>query len=248
MRPELHTMFDLGFAFFPLAGKAPITTHGFKDATRDREVLSRTARRYPGCNWGGLRRGTICLDVDPRNGGTINGLDIDLTATLVVETGSGGLHIYYEWAGGKVRGKLAGVDGIDLKNWVTGYLVMPGSVHPDTGRPYTIAHHATPAPFPAHLRERVEQPRRSQWTPSPSAPTGAVAEKRNAGLIRRVAEASDGGRNDMAYWGFCRAIERGADPQLIDDIRGAALSTGLSEREVDTCLRSAQNTIRGAVA
>lgn len=71
-----------------------------------------------------------------------------------------------------------------------------------------------------------------------------MTEKRSAGLVRRVAETSDGGRNGMAYWGFCRALERGADPQLIDDIRSAALSTGLSEREVDTCYRSAQNTIR----
>lgn len=64
MRPDLNKMYDLGFQFF-LNGKSPITQHGFKDSTRDRDTLSRMARRYPGCNWGGLRKGTICLDIDP---------------------------------------------------------------------------------------------------------------------------------------------------------------------------------------
>ena len=53
-------------------------------------------------------------------------------------TGGGGLHVYLTVHGDKkLRGKLAEYPGIDFKAH-GGYVVAPGSVHPDTGRTYEV--------------------------------------------------------------------------------------------------------------
>lgn len=84
--------------------------------------------------------GMIVLDIDPRNGGTIDAvldllnldfLDLDDIASTypVVLTGGGGYHIYMSVAKGlKIEGKLDGVQGVDVKH-KGGYVVVPGSYH-----------------------------------------------------------------------------------------------------------------------
>jgi hypothetical protein len=92
----------------------------------------------------GVRLGEkdLVIDVDPRNfasgadelGRFLREFDVDVSA--VVETGSGGKHIYLEKPCGlKVAGKLPGYSGIDVKS-AGGFVVAAGSVHPETGRLY----------------------------------------------------------------------------------------------------------------
>ena len=53
-------------------GKHPMTKHGFRDATGDRERLKKTFQAYPKANMGiatGRASGIVVLDIDPRNGG-----------------------------------------------------------------------------------------------------------------------------------------------------------------------------------
>lgn len=89
-----------------------------------------------------LRETDLVIDVDPRNfasgvdelGRFLRELDVDESA--VVETGSGGKHIYLEKPSGlKVSGKLSGYSGIDVKT-AGGFVVAAGSIHPETGRLY----------------------------------------------------------------------------------------------------------------
>lgn len=237
-------MHDLGFALGPLDGKKAFLAGGFHDFTTNPDVLTRQAHKYPHCNWGGTCQGVMVLDEDPRNGGNLedvfNGvLHQGLPTTLIVRTGSGGRHAYFRH-GGKVRGKLDRHEGIDLKTWRTGYTVMPGSVHPDTGKLYRIERDHPIAPLPQQLLPLVTPP---VYKPSPVT---VNPERRSDGLVRKVAEAVGGGRNQITFWALCRALERGSS-SLVPEIRDAALSTGLTEREFETCLRSAQRTI-GRVA
>jgi hypothetical protein len=65
---------EMGFAVFPCAlrGKAPLTEHGFKDASKDPEVIRALWRLHPGANVGiatGAISGIVVVDIDPRHGG-----------------------------------------------------------------------------------------------------------------------------------------------------------------------------------
>ncbi|BBE43395.1 MULTISPECIES: bifunctional DNA primase/polymerase [Rhodococcus erythropolis group] len=235
VHPETQRMRDLGFALGPLDGKKAFLPGGFHDFTTNRDVLTRQALKYPQCNWGGTCEGVMVLDEDPRNGGDLESLDMpEVLDTLVVRTGSGGRHAYFRYEG-KIRGKLDRYDGIDLKTWRTGYTVMPGSVHPDTGKLYRIERDLPIAPLPQELLPLLTPP---VYKPSPVT---VNPERRSDGLVRKVAEAVGGGRNQITFWALCRALERGSG-SLVPEIRDAALSTGLTEGEFETCLRSAQRT------
>src|SRR5699024_4902 len=80
----------------------------------------------------------------------------DLPPTYRTKTGGGGWHVWTwlpEGLADRVRGKLDGAEGIDVKT-SSGYLVMPPSVHPDGGR-YVLEDDTEPADLPAHLLDRV---------------------------------------------------------------------------------------------
>lgn len=233
-------MLDLGFKIGPLNGKAGFLPGGFWDFTNDRDVLDAQARRYPGCNWGGTRFGTIVLDEDPRNGGNLDDLHINLD-TLVVRTGSGGRHAYFRHDFTRLRGKVHGHNGIDVKTWRTGYTVLPGSIHPETGELYRIETDLPIALLPSSLLPLLKAP---EYTPQP---TVLSDDRRNSGLVRKVLDATGGGRNGVTFWAFCRALERGSS-DVVADIRSAAIEIGLPDWEVETCFRSAQRTVGSVIA
>ena len=59
------------------------------------------------------------------------------------------------------------------------------------------------------------------------------------GLVRFVAEATEGNRNAALYWAAMRAMAEGSFDQLRDELAGAAISAGLMQPEVEATLRSA---------
>jgi hypothetical protein len=77
-----------------------------------------------------------------------------------------------------------------------------------------------------------EAPRRRVNVSGP--PAGASL----AGLLRAVREAPVGSRNAIAFWAACRAQDEGHDAR--EELREAALATGLPEIEVDRTLGSAE--------
>ena len=97
-----------------------------------------------------LRACDLVVDVDPRNFlendrphvRLFKDCGISLTAgnTLVVKTGSGGLHIYLKKPTNfptrkSLKDKYRGIDFLSEGSYVVG----PGSLHPDSGLPYLIA-------------------------------------------------------------------------------------------------------------
>lgn len=235
-----------GFSVLPLRGKIPLTPHGVKDATIDPRQVLDWWTRWPAANVGArVNRGHVVLDIDPRNGGaeTWDRLTAGrgLPPTWVTLTGSGGWHWWSRMpVAGRLRGNLdrtAG-PGIDVKSH-SGYVVMPPSVHPGTGRRY-LFQRRTPAmaELPGWLVPHVYRPQAPRRTPIPSPGPG-----NGAGLVRAVSEAVEGTRNGVLFWAACRAYADGLS--LDEDLTAAALTVGLDETEINRTLRSARHTAGG---
>jgi hypothetical protein len=122
----------LGWPLFPCSNKtkAPITPHGFKDATADWQQIKAWSEQYPRCAWGTptiAERGVI--DIDPRHGGTetLARLEAEhgaLPLTPKVRTGGDGYHHWLCFPPGTKCGRVA--DGIDRKA-DGGYVIIPPS-------------------------------------------------------------------------------------------------------------------------
>ncbi len=134
----------MGFAVFPCAsrGKAPLTAHGVKDATKDLEVIRALWGAHPGANVGiatGAISGIVVLDIDPRHGGddtleTLQAQNGKLPETPTVLTGGGGLHFYFRHPGVVVPNNAGKVgQGIDVRG-NGGYVIAPRSVHESGNR------------------------------------------------------------------------------------------------------------------
>lgn len=130
-----------GYPVFPVGkNKAPLTPHGFKDATTDEADIQVWWTRWPDAGIGiptGEDTGLAVLDVDPRHGG-------DKTlAALVAEcaplpegphvfTGGGGDHYYFLHPGGSVPVAHGFRPGLDLQA-DGAYVVAPPSPHASGG-------------------------------------------------------------------------------------------------------------------
>lgn len=135
----------LGWAVFPLrpGTKQPesrLVPRGHLNATADVATVRRWWTENPQCGVGIALKvsGLVVIDVDPRNGGldTFDRLCSAhgaIDSDVICLTGNGGTHYYYANERGLLYpGKLG--PGVDLKS--DGYMVAPGSTHPDTGREY----------------------------------------------------------------------------------------------------------------
>ncbi len=152
-----------GWAVFPCnAKKAPLTKNGFKDASCDEAAVRRFWQLKPKAMVGVATgaSGLVVVDIDTK--GEVDGYDgwhglvqdtgADLEQTTLVETPSGGMHVYYQTNGFKVgstAGKLA--PGIDTRA-EGGYVIAAGS----PGYSYVDGHGPELlAPLPAVLADRL---------------------------------------------------------------------------------------------
>ena len=229
----------LGIGVFPLAEgeKVPVAgSRGFHDATTDTEQIRWWWNENRWFNVG-LRppEGVIVLDVDPRNGGSLDALrgpNGKIRRTLIARTGSGGFHLWYRFDG-PTRGKLS--TGLDIKTHHNGYVVAPPSVHPN-GTRYEWRIVAPIAPLPPWLVESVSPP-----PPTPRKPAaGRTARRLNMQLLGWVMGGPEGDRNNRLFGVACRAFEDGAD---INDVVRAGEEAGLSSVEIDRTIESARRKV-----
>ena len=132
-----------GFHVFPCMpnSKAPLTAHGFKNATRDVDVIRGWWTRTPDANIAirtGAISGIVVLDIDGDSGAdSLAELERqfgELDLTVSVKTPDG-VHYYFAHPGGTIpcsAGKIA--PGIDVRG-DGGYVLAPPSIHP-RGIPY----------------------------------------------------------------------------------------------------------------
>jgi hypothetical protein len=116
--------------------------HGVYDATRDEATIRAWWFKNPNANVGGAAgSGRLVVDVDPRKGGTADGLP----ETRRHATGGldGGSHWVYELAPDAVGVVLSGDDrfgpGRDCKTGDGSYIMLPPSIHPISGNRYAVA-------------------------------------------------------------------------------------------------------------
>lgn len=130
----------------PLNGKVPAIPggRGVLDFTTDTDVIAAWwGGRYAGCNIGArVPDSMVVVDIDPRHGGHRSIAELEQrhgrlpeTLTTISGRGDGGRHLFFRRPSGKLTSKRLG-PGVDLKT-SSGYVVMPPSIHPDSGQPYT---------------------------------------------------------------------------------------------------------------
>jgi hypothetical protein len=238
-----------GLPSFPCrADKRPATPRGFQDAVSDPDELRQLWRRHPGLLIGvptGEASGAAVLDLDiprhPEAGEwwTLNRHRLPQTRTH--RTRSGGLHLLYRhrpglrcWAGRPVPGIDGRADG--------GYIIWwPAAEVP-------VLCDVPSAPWPAWLLVDL------QSSTSPVRPNVRVTvpdEYALANLVRLVAGAPPGQRNNLAYWAACRAGEMVASGLIGAEtaaavIARAAMRAGLSQPEAERTAWSGLRTGQGA--
>jgi hypothetical protein len=169
-----------GWTIFPLAERSKVPKiakadggNGVLDATDDPSTIGGWWQRWPSANIGGrVPAGLIVIDTDPRHGGETNLViagPLVPTLTSFSGRGDGGRHRYYLHPGGKLESKRL-PEGVDLKTHA-GYVVLPPSIHPDSGLPYQWEEPLLP---PVRLPDWLETLLRPvQAAPSARAWTGA---------------------------------------------------------------------------
>ena len=232
-----------GWEIFPCkwagpAAKAPLTLNGHHDATTNPDKIKAWCTKWPHAMIGAkVPDSAIVIDIDPRNGGSIETLEAItcvVPATLTAWSGrnDGGRHLYFlRPAGPLTSTKLP--DGIDLK--VNGYCILPPSIHPVTGEPYRWDHHPA-ATVPFRLRELLRPAPRPVHLHRSNGGTGA-------GLVCTVAEAPERKRHNALVWASYRARDDGILDQITDELVAAAVAAG---GETETTARRVIASVRKA--
>lgn len=250
----------------PLQGKIARLPDWPHAASTDPAQLNRWFSQ-PGRNVGvvtGPRSGLLVLDVDPRNGGTgsLGALEAEvgvLPGTLTALTGGGGCHLVFRYPDGvtvKSRANALG-PGLDVKA-AGGYIVVPPSIHPDTGGAYEWQG-GTPAveiaELPAAVLDRLTPPVRLTVLPGGQSPVRGSArpDRVLAGIVQVVMDAPQGERNSRLYWAACRVGEHVRAGTLdsavaLEALVLAADAVGLTPAEARATIRSASRASGGGDA
>jgi hypothetical protein len=224
-----------GWPVFPcqIGGKAPLTGHGFKNASTAEPVIRAWWDRWPDANLAIAtgQPGPDVLDVDQREDGdgwaALNRLTragLVTGARAIVRTPGGGLHVYFAGTGQRC-GSLPR-HHLDFKAAGGYVLAPPSSVH---GRPYTLLdHRAGIAGLDWQAVRRLLDP--PSLRPRPRGRGSAAA------LAAWVARLPEGDRNAGLFWAACRAADSGQDP---GPLVAAAIGAGLGEPEARRTVASA---------
>ncbi|MFD0453506.1 bifunctional DNA primase/polymerase [Rhodococcus aetherivorans] len=239
-------LLDWGLECFPGIGKRPavhegLFEHGHNSATSDLGVHLEAAKRMERLHNVLIRppAGMMVLDVDLRDDGHVHLGALcekhgQLPETLLGQSGTGGPHIWLR-ATGEFKADLC--PGVNIKTH-KGYVVGPGSVHPDTGQPYRWAGIHPVAHAPRWVLDLSRKPARK---PKGFWSTAASRNGRGDGsaLVRTVQNAPKGERDSLLLWAACRAIEQGLFDTLRPQLEDAAAQAGQTPYEIARAMRSA---------
>ena len=141
LESALYAAEELGLSVFPCHSsgkktKAPLTQNGFKDATRDPNIIKQYWTKYPDAFIGvptGPENKLLVIDVDVGDGKvgeeSLANLHIEFPFTWTSQTLSGGTHFIFEYPDDLVirnsAGRVLGKD-IDVRG-AGGYIIFPGS-------------------------------------------------------------------------------------------------------------------------
>jgi len=247
---QIRPLRDAGYVLFPLAPHLKVPRDiGWRDAdysTFDPETWLRQ-----GGNIGvRLAADQVVVDIDPRNGGDKSWKSLSWEAgegNVTVRTGSGGTHIYFRKpADVRLRGKYPGRPGVDVKGH-GGFVVAPGSLHPDTGQPYLLESGSFAAlkSLPGPMLEALRRPEPKERT----ADSGALSPEQLRVLLAVLDptkfsdydswltisaachDAVDGDPEGMAVWlDWCARDEAyGANAMRVNEAKWETFTAGRSD-------------------
>lgn len=211
-----------GWAVCPCNGKVTMYDGGYKNATTDEEQVRAWWTKTPNANPGfvpGKSANTV-VDIDTGLTGeeSLRAFmrERNIPMTFAVRSGSRPafkVHLYFQGCGGEsFNGWTDGEYGGDLRaTW--GHVMAPGSIHPESGEPYTVLWDVPLAPVPdwvrslkAHRKERVVDP------------TAPITEWRNDAMIRILGKMRADGADDEMIRAFAmRTNETRIQPPLDED-------------------------------
>jgi hypothetical protein len=240
---EALRLASAGHSVFPCdSDKRPLTTRGFKDASTDAELIRRWWTSWPSALIGVPTGKFVVIDVDLQYVEAqewYGRANLPVTRTHI--TRSGGRHILFK-ANSRVgcsAGKIW--PHVDTRG-TGGYIIWwPANdlevLHPDKLADvpdWIIAKLNPPEPEPVYSAVTADKL------------TSDQAQRKLDGIIRAVANACEGERNHVTYWGACRLAEMVADGSIGRDhaigiITESAGRAGLPRHEA---LRTAQSAFR----
>ena len=251
----------LGWVLTPLTGKRP-KHKGWSKAPKP-EVS--TVKAWARAGNLGLRTGSVSgivvIDDDSPDGRATAALDLPKTVTVV--TGGGGRHFYFRAPDvplGTSRGNLPAQ--IDVRG-DGGQVVLPGSVHPETGMLYEwLASHSPNdvevAPLPEHILALIlGGAQRRSAAPRGFAQVDPLGRGEDAGATRlfakhidKLANAKEGSRNELLnkasfVAGSLVAAGRLDRAKVEKQLHETALGVGLGAPEVR---RTIESGIRAGLA
>jgi hypothetical protein len=218
---SLLDILNLGLPVFPCRNtpgnkdtdKTPLNKNGFHDASDNPLKIRDMFARHQGALIGvptGAISGFDILDVDPRNGGLewYESNKHKLPATRIHRTRSGGIHLLFKHLAGLRNSTSKIAPGIDVRA-DGGYVIW----WPALGLSVKDYPPDVPPEWPLWLLPSVM----NKPEPPPPVYRGAISKftpKQLAGVLRVVAESTEGERNQRLFWALCRVRDMAADGKI----------------------------------
>lgn len=252
-----------GWAVFPLrpGDKRPAVDNWERRACADPAAV---AAYWPARSGGhGIACGPsrlVVIDLDvPKDGkdlpeawklpGIVSGADVlawiceaagmDWPSTYTVFTPSGGMHLYFTAPDGSAFRNTASAIGpmIDTRA-AGGYVVGGGSV--TSAGEYVVTDDQPARALPNWIARLLEPPPEHENTRRPYVPR-QDGPRSVAGLLRTVAEAREGNRNNALFWAACHLAKE--SPGDLGQLAEAAAAIGLDGREIRQTIASARKRV-----
>jgi len=243
----------LGWSIVPAAteGKrALVAWRRWQTQAPDLELVDRWWRRYPRANVAvitGRLSGIVVIDLDVRHGAERSLVELereagDLPWQAVVETPSGGHHVYLRHPGFGIPNSASKLGhGVDVRG-DRGLALLPPSRRHLAGYRWEVGGPETIPAMPNGWRRLFRPQRRPRPAPHTWTEPETRERARLAGLVRKVAQAPERERNNSLYWAGRRLAEmiaEGAPAGWRAELERAGLDAGLGVREVADTLDSA---------
>jgi hypothetical protein len=252
-----------GWSIVPAAAqgkRALVAWKRWQSQAADLALVDRWWQRWPGANVAvitGRLSGVVVVDLDVRHGAERSLAELearhgDLPWLAVVETPSGGWHVYLQhprFAVANSAGKL-GV-GVDVRG-DRGLALLPPSRRQLSGYRWAVGGPDTVPPMPNGwrklLRPRPRTVRASHGNHRGEyEPGGRRDAARLAGLLRTLERAPEGQRNSTLYWcgkRLAEMVDQGAPASWRSVLASAGERAGLAAAEVAGTLDSAMGAER----
>jgi hypothetical protein len=230
--------------FFCASDKRPTTPHGFHDATTDPVAVVEMYGLHPGPLVGiptGETSGIDVLDLDRKHDTAAAWWTTNrkrIPKTQVHRTRSGGLHLLFRHAASLRNSASKIALGVDTRG-DGGYVIW----WPASG--FEVLSTAPVVAWPSWLLAEL-LPKKTDAVPISREVQDTLSDRRLRGLVRLVAGAPEGRRNQILFWAACRLAGSHAETNiteafarevLVDAAQRSGLGVAEAQRTIQSALR-----------